>query len=54
MNFGSDKVFLYNQPEFEVVSEEEYEHGMSVRYVYISTASDGGGTALCDLSKIRL
>ncbi|XP_048768214.1 circularly permutated Ras protein 1-like [Ostrea edulis] len=30
MNFGSDKVFLYNQPEFEVVSEEEYEHGMSV------------------------
>lgn len=33
MNFGSKKVFMYAEPEFEVVSDEEYEHGMSVRYV---------------------
>ncbi|XP_061176776.1 circularly permutated Ras protein 1-like [Saccostrea echinata] len=30
MNFASPKVFLYAEPEFEVVSEEEYDHGMSV------------------------
>ncbi|XP_062566658.1 circularly permutated Ras protein 1-like [Saccostrea cucullata] len=30
MNFASDKVFLYDVPEFEVVSDEEYDHGMSV------------------------
>lgn len=30
MNFGSKKVFMYAEPEYEVVSDEEYEHGMSV------------------------
>lgn len=31
MDFGSEFTYLYEQPEYEVISDEEYECGMDVR-----------------------
>jgi hypothetical protein len=31
MEFGSSYVYVYDEPEFEVISDEEYEEGMNLR-----------------------
>lgn len=31
MDFGSSFVYVYDEPEYEVVSDEEYDEGMQVR-----------------------
>jgi len=37
MNFGSDYVYLYEDPEYEYISDDEYEQGMNLssRYVLV-------------------
>ncbi|XP_022293240.2 circularly permutated Ras protein 1-like isoform X1 [Crassostrea virginica] len=43
MNFGSKKVFMYAEPEFEVVSDDEYNHGMSVSESSSDEEEDAAG-----------
>lgn len=31
MNFGSEYVYLYEEPAFEYISDEELERGMNIR-----------------------
>jgi len=31
MDFGSDYVFMYEEPDFEYISDEELERGMNIR-----------------------
>ena len=55
MNFGSSYVYVYDNPEYEVISDEELEEGMHLRYIVVNFSSslykNGTNSVKCDTTK---